>query len=161
VNQPAADILWPAEFDLSTHPVHVHNELAMTVPRERVWAWLIRATIWPVWYPNSNNVRIVEGAPTDLAYGTRFRWRTFSTAIESQVKEFEPYERIAWDARGFGVYAYHAWLLRETPGGGCHVVTEERQHGWAAKGQAVFLPHRMSNGHQMWLENLHKCAGVR
>lgn len=154
-----ADIVWPAKFDLSTHPVHVRNELGMPVPREKVWARLIRASNWPTWYPNSKRVRI-EGGKADLALHARFRWWTFCTAIKSEVLEFKPYERIAWDARGLGVYAHHAWLIRETPEG-CYVITEERQHGWAARAQDRLMPQRMSSGHQMWLERLSDWARGR
>ena len=64
-----------------------------------------------------------------------------------------PCERIAWDARCCGVRAYHAWLLRKVPGG-CHVVTEETQHGWLARLGDLLLPRRMHRGHQAWLEAL-------
>jgi len=158
VNQPASEIEWPADFDLSTRPVRVHNELAMAAPAAQVWAWLIRAPLWPIWYPNSKNVRIVQGDPTDLALGSKFRWRTFDVGIRSEVQKFDLEKQIGWDARCLGVYAYHAWLIRETREG-CHVITEERQHGLLAKGQALAMPQRMSSGHQMWLERLRNCAG--
>lgn len=158
MNQPAAEIRWPAAFDLATRPVRVHNQLAMNIPAAQVWAWLIRAPLWPIWYPNSENVRIVSGDPVDLALGSKFRWSTFGIPIRSEVKEVDPEKQIGWDAHGLGVYAYHAWLIRATPEG-CHVITEERQHGWAARLQSALMPQRMSSGHQMWLERLRNCAG--
>jgi len=160
MSDPNEGIRWPPEFELSTRPVHVSNDLAMAVPIERVWAWLIRAVCWPTYYDNSKNVRFVEGEPPDLSLGTRFHWRTFSSEVDSRVREFEPrprIARIAWDAKGFGFTAYHAWLMRETPEG-CHVLTEERQHGWAAKLQSVVCPRRMWWGHKNWLESLQKKA---
>ena len=74
------------------------------------------------------------------------------------MQKYDPEKQIGWDAHGLGVYAYHAWLIRETPEG-CHVITEERQHGFGARAQALLLPQRMSTGHQMWLERLRNCAG--
>ncbi len=73
--------------------------------------------------------------------------------MTSRVLEFVPNERIAWDARGPGVLAYHAWLITPTPTG-CHVLTEERQHGRIAWLQSVVLPNRMHYKHQIWLEGL-------
>jgi hypothetical protein len=64
-----------------------------------------------------------------------------------------PQQRLAWNARGFGVFAYHAWLLEDTPGG-CRVLTEETQHGWACRLGALVFPRRMSQQHQTWLERL-------
>ena len=66
-------------------------------------------------------------------------------------------ERIAWDARGLGVLAYHAWLIWPTAEG-CHVLTEESQHGWAARLGNLVRPTRMSHYHQLWLERLRNCA---
>jgi hypothetical protein len=56
-----------------------------------------------------------------------------------------------------GVFAYHAWLLEDAPGG-CRVLTEETQHGWACRLGALVFPQRMSQQHQIWLEQLAKQA---
>ncbi len=138
-------IRWPQEFDPSNSPVHVHNELAMSASPEVVWAWLVCAELWPTWYENSKKVR-VQGKGPNLVPGARFRWRTFGVNIESQVVEFVPTERL-------GVCAYHAWLIRKAPGG-CHVLTEETQHGWLARLGNLLLPNRMHRFHQIWLEGL-------
>ncbi len=139
-------IRWPSEYEPLRSPIHVRNELAMPVPPERVWGWLVRAHLWPSWYENSKNVRFLEGVAPDLAAGTRFRWTTFGVTIESRVLEFEPYERLAWDAHAAGVHAYHAWLISKTPGG-CHVVTEETQRGWMARLGKLLMPTRMYRFH--------------
>jgi hypothetical protein len=97
-------------------------------------------------------VRIEDGG-RELALGTRFRWRTFGVAIRSQVKEHAAPERLAWDARGLGIDAYHAWWIERAPGG-CRVVTEETQHGIAARLGALLVPRRMSRGHDLWLARL-------
>jgi uncharacterized protein YndB with AHSA1/START domain len=136
------------------------NELAMPVAPEAVWACLIRAERWPEWYKNSANVKFLQGSPPDLAEGTRFRWKTFGVTIESTVLEFVPGERIAWDAHGLGVDAYHAWLLTRTAQG-CHVLTEETQHGWLASAGNLLMPNRMHKFHQLWLESLREEAGKR
>ena len=60
-----------------------------------VWAWLVRAELWPTWYPNSHRVRIVNGPHSDLTLGSRFHWRTFGVAVDSTVAELVPYERLA------------------------------------------------------------------
>jgi Polyketide cyclase / dehydrase and lipid transport len=150
-------IRWPDGFAPQQCPVHVRNELAMPVPADRVWAWLVRAGLWPSWYPNSRNVRFLDGKPPDLELNTRFRWWTFGVTIESKVLEFEPGARIAWDARGIGVRAYHAWLIRPTREG-CHVLTEETQKGGLARLGNLLLPMRMSGYHQLWLERLRNGA---
>lgn len=146
-------IRWPEKYAPANAPVHVRNEFEISAPVDRVWSWLIRAKGWPDWYSNSSNVRFLRGAGPNLDAGTRFQWKTFWVTIESEVLEFVPQERIAWDAHSLGVDAYHAWLLRETPRG-CHVVTEEVQHGFLATLQKKVWPGRMFRYHQIWLEAL-------
>src|SRR5438874_4094308 len=131
MNDPTG-IRWPPRYHPGRAPVHVRNELEMDAAPDIVWAWLIRAALWPAWYENSAEVTFESGAPPDLGPATAFRWKTFGVRLASSVVEFVPGERIAWNARGFGVDAYHAWLLRTTPRG-THVLTEETQYGWLAR----------------------------
>ncbi|HEV7505823.1 MAG TPA: SRPBCC domain-containing protein [Thermoanaerobaculia bacterium] len=157
----SSSIRWPAEFEPSRCAVYVSNQSELAVPPERVWEWLIRATLWPRWYSNAKRVRILEGSPSELALGTRFHWWTFKTPITSQVLEFQPNERLAWDAKGPGVFAYHAWLITPTPTG-CHVLTEECQHGLLARLHGLLMPHDMHDKHQIWLDGLKdSCHGGR
>jgi len=125
----------------------------MAATQECVWEWLIRATLWPTWYVNSANVKILEGRGPNLQKGTLFRWKTFDVTITSTVLEYVPGERIAWDAHAFGIDAYHAWVLQPSAQG-CRVLTEETQHGWLPRLGKLFMPNRMHTFHQLWLEGL-------
>ncbi|MCM3877314.1 MAG: SRPBCC domain-containing protein [Thermoanaerobaculia bacterium] len=145
-------IRWPERYDPARAPVHVSNEIDISALPEAVWAWLVRAPLWPSWYPNSEDV-VVDGGASELALGVTFTWRTFGVAIRSTVLEFEPFERIAWNAFGLGVEAYHAWEVTPAPAGS-HVLTEETQSGWAARLGSIVFPNRMSKLHQIWLERL-------
>lgn len=149
--------MWPSRYDPLKASVHVRNELAIAAPPESVWPWLIRAQLWPTWYPNSADIRFLTGKPPDLALGTHFRWKTFGVTVQSTVREFVPYERLAWDAHANGLDAYHAWLIRKTDSG-CHVVMEETQRGWLARLGKTLRPKRMEEQHQIWLEGLSKKA---
>lgn len=150
-------IAWPARYDPRNAPVHVRNERVIGASPEAVWATLVRAARWPEWYPNSSHVRFLRGSPPDLAAGTAFRWKTFGVTIDSTVLEFAPTERIAWDARGLGIDAYHAWVVRPAAEG-CHVLTEETQHGWLARLGNLLFPRRMYRGHELWLASLERRA---
>jgi hypothetical protein len=146
-------IKWPDRYHPSRAPIHIVNELVIPASREQVWAWLIRAPLWPLWYPNSSDVQLVDRPLTELRLGTMFTWRTFGVKLKSTVQEFIPNERLAWSARGLGVDAYHAWLLEHHPTG-TNVITEETQYGMLARLQKMFIPWRMNRGHKLWLENL-------
>jgi uncharacterized protein YndB with AHSA1/START domain len=149
-------IHWPERFRPDRAPVHVRNEIDVPAPSDRVWSWLVRAPLWPSWYPNSSNVVIIGGG-TRLGPGTEFQWRTFSASLRSRVEEFVPPERLAWSARGPGVDVYHAWLLTATPSG-CHVLTEESQYGALARLDHAARPTRMFEGHARWLQGLREKA---
>ena len=146
-------IRWPERYKPGNAPVHVKNDLEIQASSQSIWAWLIRAELWPTWYINSAHVQFLDGTPPDLALGTRFKWKTFGLKLDSQVVEFIPNERIAWNAHGFGVDAYHAWLITPTPQG-CHVLTEETQYGWIARLAHFFTPNLMYRGHHIWLKSL-------
>jgi uncharacterized protein YndB with AHSA1/START domain len=150
---------WPERYHPDRCPVHVRNELVVPAPAERIWAWLVRAPLWPTWYPNSKNVRLLNGDGRTLQMGTEFKWRTFGVAIRSTVIALRPVERITWNAVGLGVDACHAWLI-EPLGTGTRILTEETQHGWAARLNTVFMPGRMHHYHQVWLENLGASAAT-
>lgn len=152
-------IRWPDRYAPGVSPVHVRNELEIQAPPDTVWAWLVRAALWPSWYPNSRDVLFLRGAPPDLAEGSRFRWKTFGVTIESAVEEFEPPARVAWRAWSPGIDVYHAWWIRPS-GEGCVVVTEETQHGWLARLSALAMPGRMYRYHQLWLERLGERAAT-
>ncbi len=143
---------WPVEFEPRRAAVHAVNRLDMQVAPSAVWKVLIRAPEWPQWYANAANVKI-DGDARDLSAGARFTWRTFGVNLVSHVEEFVPEERIAWTAKSFGVWVYHAWLITPTATG-CHVLTEETQHGFLSRAAKLFFPGRMERWHQHWLEGL-------
>lgn len=150
---PVAAIVWPQHYRPDNTAVHVVNERTIAAPAERVWAWLVRAPLWPNWYDNASDLHMVGQPWCDLALGVRFNWQTFGVSITSEVQECVPHTRLAWNAQGFGVDAYHAWLI-EPRAGGCRVLTEETQHGTGATLLNKLLPHRMSDGHDLWLKSL-------
>jgi uncharacterized protein YndB with AHSA1/START domain len=147
-------IRWPEEFLPARSAVWVRNEIVIAAPPETVWAWLVRAELWPEWYSNSADIHFISHAGLDLRNRSRFRWKTFGVRITSKVLEFEPCTRLGWDAHGIGLDAYHAWVLTPLADGSTHVLTEETQHGWLARLGNKLMPRRMSVRHQLWLEAL-------
>ncbi len=148
-------INWPEPYRPGATAVHVSNELLMQAPAARVWAWLIRATLWPSWYENAKDV-VIDGG-VELGLGARFTWRTFGVAVSSVVEEFVPEARIGWTGAGLGMNVYHGWVI-EPRGQGCLVLTEENQNGFGARAQAAVMPNRMHKHHQIWLESLNAKA---
>jgi predicted acylesterase/phospholipase RssA/uncharacterized protein YndB with AHSA1/START domain len=148
------------KFDPRVAPIAAHNERHINAPAERIWEILVRAANWPQWYDNAENVRIDgDGGGADLFLGAIFTWRTFWIDLRSEVMEFDPCRRIAWNAKSVGVEAYHAWVIEPTDGG-CQVKTEETQYGFLALANSWLFPNRMHDGHARWLNGL-ACACAR
>lgn len=152
VSQYSSPIIVGGKFDPHLAPVNVQNERIIDATPERIWGVLIKAADWPKWYPNSRSVHIEGGGP-NLYPEAKFSWITFGVCLRSVVKEFPPYERIAWTATFVGVDAYHAWQI-ERIGQGSRIITEETQYGWLARAANHLMPSRMYDGHQLWLERL-------
>jgi len=160
MNPTPKEIKWPAGFDPSHSPVYVKNDLHMKANPGEVWTHLTRANTWPEWYPNASRVKLINQRVDQLQSRTKFRWKTFGISLVSEVVEYVPHERIAWTALGMGVKAYHAWLIIPESNG-CHVITEETQHGWLSRLGKIFFPKRMHKLHQLWLTELEKkAAGI-
>jgi len=148
-------IIYPEKFAPENSPVFVRNEIHINASAEKIWFWLTNATTWHEWYFNASNVELINQQEKHLLSTTTFKWKTFGANLKTDVAEFVANERIAWIARGTGILAYHAWLIipREN---GCTVLTEETQHGLLCRLQKLFMPKRMYNYHQIWLEGLKK-----
>jgi uncharacterized protein YndB with AHSA1/START domain len=145
-------IRWPERYAPDATAFHVRRQMEMPVPPERVWAWLVRAPLWPTWYPGFKEVAI-EGGASELTTGARFRWKAFGATLDSRVEEFVPFERIAWTARSTGIDAFHPWLIERLPPG-CRVTSEETQNGWVARLNNLLRPGSVARIHQTWLERL-------
>jgi uncharacterized protein YndB with AHSA1/START domain len=149
-----SEIHFPDRYLPAKSAVFVRNQIVIPAPPERVWNWLLRAELWPDWYNNSAEVHFLSHTGPDLRNRSRFRWKTFGVRITSKVLEFEPNVRLAWDARGIGIEAYHVWVLTPLADGSTHVLTEETQNGWLARLGKRLMPNRMYDMHQQWLEGL-------
>jgi uncharacterized protein YndB with AHSA1/START domain len=152
-----ASIHWPTKFAPAVSPVFVSNSIDIDASPEKVWHWLTNAAAWSDWYVNASHMRILSPPGNHLQAGSIFKWKTFGVHLQSNVLEFVPQQRLAWDAKGIGIMAYHAWLIIPTPGG-CRVLTEETQHGWLCRLSKAMMPGRMYKYHQIWLEGLKKKA---
>jgi uncharacterized protein YndB with AHSA1/START domain len=147
------EIHWPRGFRPEQADLFAHNEIVVHSSCEKVFANIVDAQSWPLWYPNSHNVKLLSSAGGKLHGGTRFSWDTFGVHIESRVNEFVPNSRIGWFGDGTGMNAYHTFLLLKT-NEGCHIVTEEVVKGPGAVEFREKQPGVMHEGHDLWLSTL-------
>ena len=94
-----------------------------------------------------------HGGGEQLGLGTRFHWTTFGIRAHTVITEYVPNERLSWSGKGLGATAYHGWVIQACEGG-CIVVTEETQQGFAVGLGRALLRRGLLKWHQRWLEGL-------
>jgi hypothetical protein len=144
---------WPADFGPVGVPTYAYNEILSDALPETIFAWLARAPLWPTWYPNSADVKLLSFAGDDLQLGTHFSWTTFGVHVDTFVEEFVPPYRIAWRGYLMGSEVVHAWVF-ERDGARTRMITEEVQRGLVCLLAKEFFIKGLHANHQIWLENL-------
>jgi uncharacterized protein YndB with AHSA1/START domain len=150
-------ISWPDEHTPEQSAFHAVNELQMPANPDVVWAWICRPDLWPTYYSNAKLIKHLDGPWPEIELGSRFRWLSFGAFVTTEVVEYEPPERIAWDAKELGGRGYHGWVLRPQDGG-TFVRTEETQKGPGIQVVKPVLRPMMVRLHQRWLEGLSRVA---
>jgi hypothetical protein len=155
-------IRWPDHMRPSRNPIHFTNELESNVSPGAIWSTLTDVALWPAFYPNVSNVRLLEGAST-LELGTRFQAGLAGLDVIATVEEFEPFERIAWyggPKEHPDATAYHAFIFTRTATG-THMWTEEVMRGdlWIQIAKAA--PDRFWLDHEKLLRDLSQQARLR
>jgi hypothetical protein len=141
---------WPAQYETDRSTFTIRNEIDIHASPEAVWDMLILADAWPDWYIGASYMQI-DAADGRLAPDAVFRWRTMDQNFTSTVTEFVPPYRLAWESRKPTIKAYHAWLIVKTEDG-CRLITEESQYGLLAWLQKMFLPDKLYDLHEVWLQ---------
>ena len=148
---------WPEGHRPEESAFHAVNELQIPTEPEVVWAWICRPDLWSTYYSNAKFVKHLGGPWPKIELGSRFRWFSFGAFVTSEVIEYAPGQRIAWDAKVLGGRGHHGWVLK-AQAGGTYVVTEETQKGWGITLVKPVLRPTMVRVHQRWLEGLSKVA---
>jgi len=151
------EVRWPSDHKPEDSNLFAHNEIYIEAPIATVWQNLVDVKKWSTWYPNASNVKITTGLGDRIEAGSVFEWDTFGMRFKSEVFEFEPYERLAWNGLREGWDTYHAWLLRSV-GDGTLVITEEAGKGSGAISLRQSDPQGMHIGHDLWLGTLKRLS---
>jgi len=105
-------------------PVVASAEIVANAPIQKVWEIETDLYNWSDWNSDIESME-VKG---DIGLGTVFVWKAGGITIESIITEYEPYTRIAWKGKIFGIDAYHVWKFTDR-GDSTHISTEEKFSG--------------------------------
>ena len=105
------------------------------------------------------NCKVEECFVNDQAEICRIGWSGVFESIAGINQKFcffenDFHKEILDSVNLFKLEVYHTWLITQIDETSCHVLTEESQHGVFANAQDKFLPNRMKEGHDYWLEQL-------
>ncbi|MFM0043041.1 MULTISPECIES: SRPBCC family protein [Paraburkholderia] len=157
-SNPSPAVFWPKKYRPETAHIYARNEITIPAKPETIWAWLIRADLWPTWYPDADKVKFTMWPGPNLRIGSKFRWNTFGLRLTSTVHEFEVASRLSWVGRGSGINAFHGWVLTPLPDGTTNVVTEETQIDWMALVAGKEMQKALFDKHEIWLKELSRKA---
>lgn len=148
-------IKWPEGLGTENCRILSHNQIWTPLSPQILWDKLVRAPLWPGWYPNSREVKIQDGS-SELKMGSEFTWKTFGLKVRSKVLIYEPFENLGWDAQEiFGWRGFHGWRFIPKDSGTL-VITQEVQKGVGDFLLAPLVKKTLEKGHQVWLEQLVK-----
>jgi hypothetical protein len=156
----AKAIHWPDDLSPADADLFAHNEVFIDAPCSAVWQHLIAVEDWPRWYPNAQDVHILNDRTGVLRDGSRFQWQILGLDVISEIFEFVPDSRIGWHGRAVDLRSYHSWLLRDESNG-CHVVTEGAAKGPAAIAMRDSDPDGLPKAHELWIGRLKGLAEGR
>lgn len=154
------EIQWPTDYTLSKADFYIHNKIQINASAETIWNILIDAKSWPEWYVGMKYVTLTKSSSGYLENNAEMLFSTMKQDFNGKIKEFIPFERLAWETTHPNLNAYHAWLIIPNDTG-CLVVTDESQHGKLARLQKKFLPYKLKNYHDIWLKELKKKAEIQ
>jgi hypothetical protein len=153
------DIRWPVDFRPEDADLFIYSETDIQAPIQRVWHHIVKATEWPNWYPNAQNVSVQNGAEGVLGEGAVILWTNFGLPMESPIIEFNPYSRVSWIGYrpGYTPEWYQTWDLVSI-GSGCHVAMGEVGRGPNAIELRDAGEHAVHMRHKLWLRALKQRA---
>jgi hypothetical protein len=144
-------VIWPEEFNPQNARWFVYNEIDINARPEVVWDILIDAKKWHTFYEGVQSpVEFSDTSITTLQNGLTFNMHTMGLKLKPVIKEFVPYERMAWEVRRRDLTAYHAWVIVKTEFG-CRLITPESQNGFLTFMQKIFQPNKLLKLHDTWL----------
>lgn len=146
-------INWPESHSLSNAEFYIHNKIEIEAPPEIVWNILVEAEAWPDWYEGMQEVEVIGSDSGLITASDSMRFITMKRQFSARVTEYLPFERLSWETLHPKMSALHTWLIIPTDKG-CLVVTDESQTGQLARLQKAFLPNKLKNFHDLWLQGL-------
>ena len=130
-------------------PVIVEKSVEFDAPPDAVWEVLVDVDAWPRWNPT------VESASLDgvFAEGSRFRWKSGPSKIDSTIACADRPEVAGWTGTTLGARATHVWQLQPTARG-TRVTTRESMSGLVPRLFSGSMRRKLEKSLDTWLAEM-------
>ena len=132
-------------------PVMCSKTITIAASSEKVWALLTNINNWDNWQTDISKPKL-NG---ELKPNSTFDWKSGGAKIHSTLHTVEPFQKIGWTGKTFGMFAIHNWIITEKDGN-IEVSVEESLEGFFAKLLKNSFNKSLANGMQNWLDLLKK-----
>lgn len=132
-------------------PVKSNKTIKINASCEKVWAIMTNINNWANWQTDISKSKL-NG---ELKSNSTFDWKSGGAIIHSTLHTIEPFKKIGWTGKTFGMFAIHNWTIIEN-GGETEVSVEESLEGFFAKLLKNTFNKSLEKGMQNWLDLLKK-----
>jgi uncharacterized protein YndB with AHSA1/START domain len=132
-------------------PVMCSKTITIAASSEKVWTVLTNINNWDNWQTDISKPKL-NG---ELKPNSTFDWKSGGAKIHSTLHTVEPFQKIGWTGKTFGMFAIHNWIITEKDGN-IEVSVEESLEGFFAKLLKNSFNKSLANGMQNWLDLLKK-----
>jgi uncharacterized protein YndB with AHSA1/START domain len=130
-------------------PVKCSKTITINANSEKVWAVMTNINNWATWQTDISKPKL-NG---ELKPETTFDWKTGGVKIHSTLHTVEPFKKLGWTGKTYGLSAVHNWTLTET-NGQTNVSVDESMEGFFAGLLKKPFSKNLEKGMQNWLDLL-------
>ena len=132
-------------------PVKCNKTILINASPEKVWTALSRIDQWSNWQTDIKKPKL-NG---ELKPDSTFAWNSGGAKIYSTLHTVDPFNRLGWTGKTFGMFAVHNWTITKE-NNQTQVVVDESMEGFLASIFKKAFNKNLDKGLQTWLDLLKK-----
>ena len=132
-------------------PVSCSKTILINASPEKVWTALAKIDQWANWQTDINKSKLNGELKPDAT----FVWNSGGAKIHSTIHTVDPFNRLGWTGRTFGMFAIHNWTISKE-NNQTQVAVDESMEGFLASLFKKAFNKNLDKGLQTWLDLLKK-----
>lgn len=128
-------------------PVISVDSIEIDAPIVKVWETLYKIKNWNEKFDFIEKTIVADS----IVVGTKFKWKTKSLKINSNVLVVNNQQQLCWTGSKYGVKVFHNWLFKPLPNGKVLLISQESQQGLFASLFKKKFNKSVKDGSIKWL----------